>query len=100
MIGETISLWILALPVWGTVTWLLGLGLLYTTGISLSRRGSRWWLGVSFVAVLMSYTYISASLHSTGQIEGLITIIPVLVAAALILNMVGWGCPQIARSEE
>ncbi len=99
MIGETISLWILALPVWGTVTWLLGLGLLYATGISLSHRGSRWWMGISLIGVLMSSSCINAYMYGAG-VEGVVTIVPVLVAATLIIAMVAWGSPQIARSEE
>lgn len=90
MLSETIHPWLLSLPVWGSITWLVGMGLLYITGINLSRKRSVWWLVISFIAVLMSFTYMNAQIYSVGE-GGLILILPVLVAAILILAMVGWG---------
>lgn len=98
MVGETISQWLSSLSVLWTVAWLIGLGILYTTGINLSRRKGRWWLSISFIGVLMSWQYQSAYIYSEG-LSGAITVIPVIIVATLIIAMIAWGNPQKAKSK-
>jgi len=99
--GETVSQWILSLPVGGVIAWLVGMGILYSIGINLSRRGSRWWLVVSFISVLMSYAYMDAYiLGAELEADPVVGILEALIAATLIIVMVRWGRPQKAKSNQ
>jgi len=96
MIGETVSLWLLSLPTWGTITWLVVMGILYGTGIDLSRRyKTQWFLVMSFTAVLMSFAYMNAQILGARLGDNpLASLIKVIVAAVLIIAMVAWSSPQ------
>ncbi len=75
--------------------WVLGLGILYSIGINLSRKKSRLWLSISFIGVLMNYAYMDALIFDAGRGgDPVASFVEILIVATLILAMVKWGNPQ------
>ena len=94
-IGDKISIWFNTLPSLVILIWVLGGGILYATGIVLSKARNCGWLSMSFLGVLMSMTYINAYVYKVGmKDDSIISIVVSLTGVCLLVAMVAWGNGQ------
>ena len=85
--------WLITLPTWGIIFWVLGGVILYSVGIGLSHQtGKIYFLAIAFTGVITSWSYIDMYIASLNiPNDPLTSFASILLPIALIIVMVKYG---------